>query len=117
MTSTKVISTAKPWEHSVGSAQLPPETKDNAILTRDKYEPVQLSVADCRKLRQDSFAKVEALIPQEDIRDISLHMDGVIQGKETAKGFPEMDPSIPEAEHVARFSRIHNAHRVHHLLE
>jgi phytanoyl-CoA hydroxylase len=120
MTSTTVLTNAKPWEHnliSVGSVQPPPKSNYNALFTRDKYEPVQLSVSDFRKLRRDGFIKVEALIPPEDIQEMSVHMDRVVQGKETAKGFPTIDPSMPEAERVERFSRIHNAHRVHPLHE
>lgn len=120
MTSTAVLANAKPWEHnliSVGSVQPPPKSNENALFTRDKYKPVQLSVSDYRKLRRDGFVKVEALIPLEDIQEMSAHMDRVIQGKETANGFPEIDSSMPEAERLERFSRIHNAHRVHPLHE
>jgi len=120
MASTPVTNQVKPWEHnliSVGAIQPPPRTDENASFTKDRYERVQLSVEDYRKLRHDGFVKVEALIPREDIHEISLHMDKVIQGVETAKGFPMISPSIPEAERMARFSRVHNAHRIHPLHE
>jgi len=120
MTSDTISIDDKPWEHnliSVGSIQPPPKNNVNALFTRDKYEPVQLLVSDYRKLRRDGFLKVEALIPPEDIQEMSMHMDRVIQGKETAPGFPMIDPFMPEAERVERFTRIHNAHRVHPLHE
>jgi phytanoyl-CoA hydroxylase len=120
MSATSTHIQAKPWEHnliSLGAVQSPPKTTENAIFTKDKYEPVQLSVSDYCKLQQHGFLKLEALIPQEDILDMSQHMDRVIQGLETANGFPFIDPFLPEAERVARFSRIHNAHRVHPLHE
>ena len=124
MTPTTVLTDAKtdakPWEHnliSVGSVEPPPKSNKNVLFTRDKYEPVRLSVSDYRKLRQDGFVKVEALISPEDIKEMSMHMDRVVQGKETATGFPTIDPAMPEAERVERFSRIHNAHRVHPLHE
>jgi hypothetical protein len=44
-------------------------------------------------------------------------MDNVLVGKETAPGFPTIDPSMTDAERLAAFSRIHNAHRVHPLHE
>ncbi|KAH7316871.1 hypothetical protein B0I35DRAFT_461460 [Stachybotrys elegans] len=119
MSSTSMAQ-VRPWEHnliSVGSIQPPPRTDENALFTRDKYDPVQLSVDDYRKLQSDGFVKIEALIPHEDVQEMSLHMDRVIQGAETAKGFPAIDPSMPEAERVERFSRVHNAHRVHPLHE
>jgi hypothetical protein len=120
MSSISLQTHAKPWEHnliSLGAIQPPPKTNENASFTKDRYEPVQLSVSDYLKLQQEGFVKVEALIPQEDIREVSQHMDRVIQGQETAKGFPAIDRSMPEMERVARFSRIHNAHRVHPLYE
>jgi phytanoyl-CoA hydroxylase len=120
MTSTAVLTTTKPWEHnliSVGSVQLPLGSNVNSRFTRDKYDSVQLSVSDYRKLQQDGFLKIEGLIPPEDIREMSAHMDRVIEGRETATGFPDIDPSMPESDRVARFSRIHNAHRVHPLHE
>jgi phytanoyl-CoA hydroxylase len=120
MPSASNQSQAKPWEHnliSLGAIQSPPQTNENASFTKTKYKPVHLSVSDYRKLRQEGFVKVEALIPQDDIRNMSQHMDRVIQGLETAKGFPAIDPSLPEKERVTRFSRVHNAHRVHPLHE
>jgi phytanoyl-CoA hydroxylase len=120
MSSTSIQAQDKPWEHnliSLGAIQPPPQTNENATFTKIKYKPVQLSVSDYRKLRQEGFVKLEALIPPEDIRDMSQHMDRVIQGLETVKGFPAIDPSLPEAERVLRFSRVHNAHRVHPLHE
>ena len=44
-------------------------------------------------------------------------MDNVLQGAETAPGFPTIDPSMPETQRNAAFERIHNAHRVHALHE
>ncbi|PVH90322.1 PhyH-domain-containing protein [Periconia macrospinosa] len=119
MSSTSLETQAKPWEHnliSLGAIQLPPQTNENATF-KEKYKPVHLSVLDYRKLRQEGFVKLEGLIPPEDIHDMSQHMDRVIQGLETAKGFPAIDPSMPVEERVARFSRVHNAHRVHPLHE
>lgn len=115
-----VITQAKPWEVnsiSVGSVQPSSKTNENAGFTRASYQPVRLSVDDYRKLKQDGFVKVESLIPQDDIRAMSAHMDRVIEGIETAPGFPAINPYMAEAERVARFSRIHNAHRVHALHE
>jgi phytanoyl-CoA hydroxylase len=120
MTSTPFLPNDKPWELNlinIASVEPPSKTNDNASFTKDKHDPVKLSVSDYRTLRQDGFLKVEGLIPPEDIQQISEHMDSVIQGKETANGFPVIDPSMPEAERVARFSRVHNAHRVHPLHE
>ena len=120
MASLPMASQAKPWEHnlvSLGAVQPPPRSDENALFTRSKYEPVHLSIKHYRKLRSDGFVKLEALIPEKDICEMSLHMDSVIQGAETARGFPVIDPSMPEAERMARFSRIHNAHRVHPLHE
>jgi phytanoyl-CoA hydroxylase len=120
MTPSIVSDDTKSWERnliSVGSVLPPAASDDNISFTRDNYEPVQLSVSDYRTLQRDGFLKVEALIPPEDIQELSDHMDRVIQGSETAKGFPTIDPAMPETERAERFSRIHNAHRVHHLHE
>lgn len=117
MTSSPVQPNDKPWELNlinIASVKPPSKSNDNALFTRDECKPVQLSVSDYRRLRQDGFLKVEGLIPP-DCQQISEHMDSVIQGKETANGFPAIYPSMPEAERVARFSRVHNAHRVHPL--
>jgi hypothetical protein len=117
---TTVVTQAKPWEAnsiSVGSVQPSSKTNENAGFTRASYQPVRLLVDDYRKLKQDGFVKVESLIPQEDIRAMSAHMDRVIEGIETAPGFPAINRYMAEAERVARFSRIHNAHRVHALHE
>lgn len=57
------------------------------------------------------------LLSADDIRELSQHMDDVLAGKETAPGFPKIDPSLSESQRVAAFSRIHNAHRVHALHE
>ena len=102
---------------SAGFARPPPQTVENASFSRDKYSPIQLSVSDFRTVKEDGFLKIENLIPQSDIQDISSHMDRVLEGKETAPGFPEIHEEMPEAERVARFSRIHNAHRVHSIHE
>jgi phytanoyl-CoA hydroxylase len=117
---TTDVTQAMPWEAnsiSVGSIQLPSKTNENAGFTRALYQPVQLLVDDYRKLKQHGFVKVEGLIPQEDIRAISVHMDRVIEGMETGPGFPIINSYMAQAERVARFSRIHNAHRVHALHE
>jgi phytanoyl-CoA hydroxylase len=117
---TTDVTQAMPWEAnsiSVGSIQLPSKTNENAGFTRALYQPVQLLVDDYRKLKQHGFVKVEGLIPQEDIRAISAHMDRVIEGMETGPGFPVINSYMAQAERVARFSRIHNAHRVHALHE
>ncbi|KAJ5113631.1 Phytanoyl-CoA dioxygenase peroxisomal [Penicillium angulare] len=98
---------------SAGSATRPRTTDENACFTRERYEPVQLSVSEYHDLREKGFVKVAGLIPQSDIQDLSSHMDRVLEGEETATGFPKIDSSMPESERIARFSRIHNAHRVH----
>ena len=117
---TTVVAQAKPWDAnsiSIGSLQPSSKTNENAGFTRASYQPVPLLVEDYRKLKQDGFVKIKSLIPQEDIRAMSAHMDRVIEGIETAPGFPAINPDMAEAERVARFSRIHNAHRVHALHE
>jgi hypothetical protein len=119
---TTVVPQTKFWKAnsiSIGSGSVQPSSKtnENAGFTRASYRPVRLSVDDYRKLKQDGFIKVERLIPPEDIRGMSAHMDRVIEGIETAPGFPAIDPSLAEEERVAKFSRIHNAHRVHALHE
>lgn len=98
---------------SVGDSPSLVKSNENASFTRDKYEPIRLSVSDYRTLRQDGFLKVQGLIPPEDIQDMMLHMDRVLEGKETAPGFPKIDPSMSATERASLFSRIHNAHRVH----
>ncbi|KAF9893980.1 hypothetical protein FE257_008951 [Aspergillus nanangensis] len=102
---------------NAASANQPPKTDENAPFTRGRYEPVQLSVHDYRELQEKGFVKVAGLIPQSEIHELSLHMDRVLQGQETAPGFPPIDASMSEADRVARFSRIHNAHRVHAMHE
>jgi hypothetical protein len=117
---TTVVTQAKPWEANsigVGSVQPSSKTNENAGFTRASYQSVRLLVDDYRKLKRNGFVKVESLIPQEDIRAMSAHMDRVIEGIESAPGFPTIDPYMAEAERVASFSRIHNAHRVHALHE
>jgi hypothetical protein len=120
MTSTTVDTQTVNWASNVatiGTTHLPPQTQENACFTRDRYEPVNLSVNDYRKLQQDGFFKFEGLIPQEDIREMASHMDRVLAGTETAPGFPEIKPSMSTEERASLFSRIHNAHRVHAMHE
>ena len=118
--SSTTVETKANWANKVAvidAAYTPAKTNENASFTRDKYEPVRLSVHDYRALRQDGFFKVKGLIPAEDMRAMASHMDRVLQGEETAPGFPEITASMTEAERVAQFSRIHNAHRVHPMHE
>jgi hypothetical protein len=144
-----VVDAALSWKTSltsVGIATPPPGSNVNANLTRDRYEPIRISVdgmlfslpatsshspsalgprkvpptyndLDYRRLNETGFLKVSGLIPQADTQELSDHMDNVLVGKETAPGFPTIDPSMTDAERLAAFSRIHNAHRVHPLHE
>lgn len=124
ITNTDTISpkakSTTPWSiglASAGAATPPPRSSENAEFVREKYEPVQLSVADYRKVHEDGFLKISGLIPQSDIDDMSAHMDKVMSGEETAPGFPHIDASMSASERASRFSRIHNAHRVHAMHE
>ncbi len=109
----------KPWEHnliSVGSVHPPPKTNENATFTRDKYEPVHLSVADYRKLRKDGFVKIEALIPEE--MSVKCRCIWTESSKEGNCQWISGDRSLyAGGGELARFSRVHNAHRVHALHE
>lgn len=72
---------------------------------------------DYRTIREKGFLKIEQLLPDADIREVSSHMDDVMQGLDTAPGFPQFEGSMTAAERAAAFNRIHNAHRVHPLHE
>ncbi|OAL30008.1 hypothetical protein AYO22_01914 [Fonsecaea multimorphosa] len=73
--------------------------------------------ADYRTINEKGFLKISGLIPEADVKELSEHMDCVLRGEASAPGFPRIEPSMSEAERLAAFSRIHNAHRVHPLHE
>jgi phytanoyl-CoA hydroxylase len=75
------------------------------------------SCPDYRTLNEKGILKVHGLIPPKDIQELSEHMDNILLGKDTAPGFPKIDASMTDADRLAAFSRIHNAHRVHPLHE
>lgn len=90
-----VVTQAMPWEAnsiSIGSVQPSSKTNENAGFTRASYQPFRLLVDDCRNLKQDGFVKVEILIPQEDIRAMSAHMDRGIEEIDIGPGFPANNP-------------------------
>ena len=72
---------------------------------------------DYRSLQSQGYVKIPNLIPEEDINEMSSHMDAVLEGKESGPGFPQIDASMTQAERFAAFDRVHNAHRVHPLHE
>ena len=72
---------------------------------------------DYRSIREKGFLKIEKLLTESDIQEMSEHMDNVMAGKDTAPGFPRIDASMTEVERIGAFNRVHNAHRVHPLHE
>lgn len=72
---------------------------------------------DYRTIRETGFLKLEKVLTESDIQDITKHMEDVLTGKDTAPGFPRIDLSMSDAERMSAFNRVHNAHRVHPLHE